>query len=355
MQNPVTPHLVKPQLATPQAKADVAKQDSSTELNHGFGKQQAGGVLLRGLFAIALVLIAALCIWYWFFPQHFFEVARDAERNRAGLERQQLSVADETWTYLAGGNTEGQTLVLLHGFAVNKDNWPRFASHFTEQYRVIAPDLPGFGESARHPGWRYDTAAQAQRLDEFFTALGLDKFHIAGNSMGGNIAAYYTAQYPQRVLSLGLVNNAGVAAPQKSDMQLAAERGENPLLVESPADYEQMLAYAMAKPPYIPGQVKKLLAEEAMQHRDFNEYIFNQYRQHRSSGLEPLLPQIKQPVFILWGKLDRLIHVSSIETMRPLLQNETVVVFDDIGHAPMIEAPKRSAAAYQNFLTAEGF
>src|SRR3546814_6844567 len=75
---------------------------------------------------------------------------------------------------------------------------------------VIAPDLPGFGENERNPQLAYDVEAQTARLKGFVDALGLDRPHIAGNSMGGWIALRYALDYPQALASLILLNNAGV-------------------------------------------------------------------------------------------------------------------------------------------------
>src|SRR3546814_10747769 len=77
-------------------------------------------------------------------------------------------------------------------------------------YHVIAPDRPGFGENERNPQLAYDVEAQTARLKGFVDALGLDRPHIAGNSMGGWIALRYALDYPQALASLIVLNNAGV-------------------------------------------------------------------------------------------------------------------------------------------------
>ena len=97
-----------------------------------------------------------------------------------------------------------RTCCLSTGSGADKDNWDRFAKRLTGSYRVIAPDVPGFGDSSKIPGAKYDMQTQVMRVHEFVRAIGLKKFHIAGNSMGGLIAGMYAASYPEDVLTLGL-------------------------------------------------------------------------------------------------------------------------------------------------------
>ena len=83
--------------------------------------------------------------------------------------------------YLEGG--KGDVLVLLHGFGGDKDNWTRMAGFLTPHFRMISPDLTGFGESTRNVKANYTYAAQVERLHQFMGALGVRTFHIGGNSL----------------------------------------------------------------------------------------------------------------------------------------------------------------------------
>ncbi|MCP3952871.1 MAG: alpha/beta hydrolase, partial [Desulfobacterales bacterium] len=108
--------------------------------------------------------------------------------------------------YLEGG--QGDTLLLLHGFGANKDNWTRIGKHLTPHFRVIAPDLPGFGESGKNPDGDYSISAQARFVKDFVQALGIKSFHIGGSSMGGNIAGAYASSNPETLKSLLLICDA---------------------------------------------------------------------------------------------------------------------------------------------------
>ncbi|UTH38324.1 alpha/beta fold hydrolase [Pseudomonas sp. KHPS1] len=300
------------------------------------------------LLALLLLLIAATATLY-FFPATQLASLRLIEQQRAGLAHQQIRVRDLNIHYYRGGPADGETLVLIHGFAADKDNWLRFSRHLTDRYQVIALDLPGFGDSDR-PAGSYDVGTQAERLASILEALGIERAHLLGNSMGGHIAALYAARYPQRTQSLALFDNAGVEAPFKSEFFALLERGQaNPLVVRQAEDFQRLLQFVFVEPPYLPESLQRHLAERSMANREHYGQVFQQLVE-RYIPLEPELPKIEAPTLLLWGEQDRVLHVSSIEVMRPLLRHSSVAVMPGVGHAPMLERPQESALLYRRFL-----
>ena len=284
------------------------------------------------------------------FPENTATLAVNLERSASGLDHKTVVIGDETWHYLEGGPEDAEVLLLIHGFGGDKDNWTRFARSLTESYRVIAPDLPGFGESAWHTDWDYSLFPQRKRIHGFAQALDLKQFHLAGNSMGGHLAALYTHRYPQNVTSLTLIDNAGVSAPVETDHQRALAKGQNPLIVDSVEDFDVLLSFVAHKKPFVPWPVKGVFARRAVDHAESNHAIFDSYKGDRSAGLEPVLGDIQVPVQIIWGELDRILDVSSIDVMRPLLPQAEVIIMKDTGHIPMLERPAGTAAHYLSFL-----
>ena len=120
-------------------------------------------------------------------------------RRLAGLQAKTIRVQGQTFPYLVGGS--GDPLVLVHGFTADKDTWGAVARHLTAQYTVIAPDLPGFGDTVRDPNANYSLDTQVENLRVFVQSMGLKRVHLGGNSMGG-VVAVYAAKYPQEVASL---------------------------------------------------------------------------------------------------------------------------------------------------------
>ena len=306
--------------------------------------------ILKTTLLSLLGLIAAVFALAALYPERATAIAIDLERNASGLDHNTIVVGEETWHYLEGGPKDAAVILMIHGFGAEKDNWTRFAGSLTQTYRVIALDLPGFGESRWHPGRDYSLYPQRDRVANFVQALGLGQVHLIGNSMGGHLAALFAHEYPQDVASLALVNNAGVVSPVESDAQRALAHGENLLIVRSLDEFDRLLDYVSHKKPFIPWPVKGVLAQRALDRAKENQLIFTAVKGDPTVALEPLLPQIETPVLIIWGEYDRILHVSSVDKMRPLLPQAEVIIMEDTGHVPMLERPAETAAHYLRFL-----
>ncbi|MET1080090.1 MAG: alpha/beta hydrolase [Pseudomonas sp.] len=300
--------------------------------------------------SIALVLLLGIAAaTLYLSPATLLTTVQWVELHRAGLSPKQLQVDDLTIHYYEGGRADQETLVMIHGFGANKDNWLRFARYFTSDYHVIALDLPGFGESSQ-PDVAYDAASQMERLVRVVKALGLGRVHLIGNSMGGQIAALYAARHPQGVASVALVDNAGITPPQQSELFARLQRGEpNPLVVKTAEDFPRLLDFVFVDVPSMPKALQQHFAQQAIANSGHYENIFRQLVEH-PVPLEPELPNIQVPVLVLWGDRDRTLHVSSVEVMRPLLRQSRVVIMKDCGHVPMLERPEETAGHYQAFL-----
>lgn len=300
------------------------------------------------LLALAILVVLLACLFYFMFPEQGYRLSIALERKAAGLAEKQVQADEFTIRYLDGGR--GETVLLLHGFGADKDNWNRMARHLTHKFRVVAIDLPGFGMSSRPEAASYTIPDQAARLDRIAAAIGLDSFHLAGNSMGGAIAGRYAAEFPDKVRTLALLNTGGLAnCPKKSELWKELEEGRNSLLLETQEDFDRMLALVFVRPPWIPGPVRAYLARQAIARRPFNEKVFRQIRGGEWS-LEQDLPRIRAKTLILWGDQDRLIDVSCTEVLEQGLADSTTAILKDCGHAPMMERPQETARLYLGFL-----
>lgn len=297
------------------------------------------------IFAVAAAWVASIK-----FPDKTLELATWAERARNGLSWETLELDGEQWFYLDSGISDRETILMLHGFAADKDNWTRFAG-FIDGYRLVAVDIPGFGETTQLYDTSYTMAAQRERIYDFAEALGLGKFHLLGSSMGGQLAALYADKYPEQVFSLGMISNAGIVSPQPSEIQTLLAKGKpTPLIIESQDDFVPLLDFVTYKRPWIPQLYREHLAREAWLNSSFHKEIWNQLLIDKTAGLEAILPNIVQPTWILWGQEDRVLDVSSIEVMTPLLSDSRSVIMEKTGHLPMLERPQETASHYQAFL-----
>ncbi|MNF28652.1 Lipase 3 precursor [compost metagenome] len=296
-----------------------------------------------------ILLLGGSAVTLYLCPPALLATVQLVALQQADLGTERLTVGDLSIHYYQGGPSDGETILMVHGFGASKDNWLRLARHFTQDYRVIALDLPGFGDSSK-PYASYDVGTQVERLAAFTQALQVKKLHLIGSSMGGHISALYAARYPEQILSLALLANAGIDSPQKSELIERLERGEaNPLIVKTAQQFEQLLAFIFVEVPSMPERLQQALAERSIANSAHNERVFAQLVS-RYIPLEPVLPKIQAPTLLLWGAQDRILHVSSIEVMQPLLQRPSVVIMQDCGHAPMLERPEETAEHYQAFL-----
>jgi len=293
---------------------------------------------------------------YLLFPETLFNLVVKAGRRYAGLAKKEIQVDDHKIVYLDGG--KGQTILLLHGFAANKDNWIRFAKYLTKDYHVVIPDIPGFGESSQIQNENYAAESQLKRIDRFTEVLKLERFHLAGNSMGGMLAGMYGAKYPQKVLTLALLAPGGVGSPSPSEVAILLQKGTNPLLTGNTGDFDRLIKLCFAKPPFIPSQFKKVLAADAVAHRDFNKKIWDDMLGNltkealfaRENLLKPYLPQIQAPVLIIWGDTDKILDVGGVSVLEKNLKNYQTVIMKDTGHTPMLEKPQETASYYVSYL-----
>jgi abhydrolase domain-containing protein 6 len=300
----------------------------------------------RILIGVPLALILVLVGIYFFVPQIPLAIALKAQQRAAGVEQKEIQVKGHPVPYLTGGT--GEPLVLLHGFGGDKNHWVRIAKYLTPHFIVIAPDLPGFGETDRDPSLRYGISDQVERIHDFVEALHLKSFHLGGNSMGGQIAGAFSARYPQDVKTLWLLAPGGVMSAEMSELGELVRKGENPLLISNVQDYEALLDFVFVERPRIPRSIKRYLTKEAIQNREFNAKVFKEIHQDRAP-LESVLKGIPIPTLITWGDHDRLLDVSGAEMLRSAMANAEVIVMKNTGHAPMIERPKETAVAFLRF------
>lgn len=294
---------------------------------------------------------AALVLLYWLAPRALFEWARKQQRGRGGLLQKSVRVGDMTWPYLEGGDPAGKPLVLVHGFGGDKDNWSFYAPHVKAHYRLIFPDLPGFGENDRSLAPDHSIGAQAARLRDFLTALGIDKCHLGGNSMGGAIALRFALDFPERLHTLTLFNNAGVIGTEESELQQLVLQGESPLVPRTMADIDRLLAFVVHKPRWVPQQFKRVMFGEAKRHEALLDKIFDQIAQEALHGpLNDRLGEIKIPTQIIWGRHDRLLDVTCAVVQHEGIPHSELVIFEDVGHVPMIEKPAETARHHLAFL-----
>lgn len=311
-----------------------------------------GGIMkktLRGLLIFIVIFFVSGCASV---QESLFDFSMSAERWRSGMELKKVDIGDQEISYLEREG-EGETIVFLHGFAADKDNWVRFARQMPKDYRIVAIDLPGHGDNSRDFNRTYDINYIAEGFTKTVETLNLGRFHLAGNSMGGYVSKIYAAEHPDRVITLGLFDSAGLLSPKPSDFQLALEKGDNPLIVNSRDDFDRLMQFVFQKEPFLPWPIRSVVARKYISHGRFNQKMWNDIWAHREEAID-LLPRLHIPVFVIWGDSDRILHVSTVEAYQENIPHAETVILKNCGHAPMLERPGETADFYVTFLDKNG-
>lgn len=305
---------------------------------------------VMGVALFALIFAAiGLANLYFVMPTKFFDAAIAVERWASGLERKEVQAAGMRVAYLDNNGT-GESLVLVHGFGGEKDNWLRVARPLKTRYRILAPDLPGYGESDAPADIRYRIEDNVERLHAFIQALGLTRAHLGGHSMGGHIVAAYAAKYPNEVGSLWLIANAGVKSAPLGEVRTRIAKGErNPMIATTQGQYRELLRVVMAQPPFLPDKLTRVMAARAVRASALRGRQFADLTAADAPALEDTIKGLPVPTHILWGEKDRVLDVASVAILKNVLPQASSTVLPEVGHVPMLEAPALAAEDYLAF------
>lgn len=296
-----------------------------------------------------LALLAFIFFWGCSAKQIYHDTI-DWQRKQANLSEKVIEVPEiGTVHYLENALKADETLLFIHGFNGNKDNWNLLSAKLCKHYHIIALDLPSQGENPIDMDRNYTLSDQAESLYKITQALKLQKFILFGHSMGGGVSLYFTLKHPQNVKKLVLIDAVG-AFTHKSFLQKRLEAGApNPLLnICTTQQYRDFISLTMEKPPFIPDFLYAYMAEIECKRSAIDRKIFNQILTQAQLGTQ--LRQIVVKTLILWGRADRIISVKDSFTFRDLIPDSRLVIFDGIGHAPILEDAKAVAKRVIDFI-----
>jgi pimeloyl-ACP methyl ester carboxylesterase len=219
----------------------------------------------------------------------------------------------------------------------------------TGHRRVILPDLLGFGEASQPADFDYRLSNLAEILGDFLEGIGLHRYDLGGNSLGGAVSATLALQRPDAVRSLMLVASAGVRMPRPSPLQLQLDAGENPFVMSTFEEYQAWVRVVLELPPSIPIAVQRYLADDFIGRAPLNAKIMDQLL-GSDEDLTERLPEIEAPTLLLWGDRDRLIDVSAGRVFHRELPDARMVILHGVGHCPQLETPRKTARVFREFL-----
>jgi len=247
----------------------------------------------------------------------------------------------------------GSPIVLLHGSNSSLFTWEGWAALLAPAHRVVTLDLPGHGLTGPDAKERYSAAEMAEVVDAFVSKIGLTRFALGGNSMGGSVAWHYTLAHPERVDKLILVDSAGLAhrEPRPPALRVAA----SPIFGGIARWVTPRFAVA-ASVRDVYGDRSKVTDATIDRYydlllRDGNRAATRERLSRKEDSMSGArLGEIHAPTLILWGTEDRWILPKYGAQFRDRIPGARLVPLQGLGHVPMEEDPVASVAPVQSFL-----
>ena len=298
---------------------------------------------------------------YEAFGGWLLEAARSAQRRAVRAEiKQHRDKRGRITPYLECGRARGEaaTIVWVHGFSDEPENFMDTARGLADGYRIVAPALPGFS------GWvdrneRHTLDAYVGWLDEIVHDLGGERFHLMGNSLGGAIAiAIAAADRGAHVASLVPVNSAGVDIVGVRSVNDEMRDGSNLFNVQDRAGYDRLMKRLFAKLPYIPGPVRAVTISRLSGLAQWYDRILSDMLEsavlEAGEGVTTMadLSSIEVPTLVVWGALDSLFPLAHAQHLARAIPKVKLEVFEGVGHCLHIECPARLASTAKAFFDA---
>lgn len=259
-----------------------------------------------------------------------------------GLSSHHAGVDGHRMVWLEGGNRSGEPVVLVHGFGASKENWLPLLPFLARRYHLLLVDLPGWGESQFHPDADYGMDHQVTRLAAWMRMRLGRPAHVVGSSMGGGISGLLAARHPALVLTLTLMNAAGVTGQGRTPFELALMDGHNGLVARNMKGVFTLLATVMSSRA-LAVLLAPAMYPDMVTRRHVNEHLFRQLMQHQPDPEQEAFSRVTVPTLVLWGVEDQALHVSCADTFKQLIPHAEVRLLRGIGHLPMVEAPHVTA------------
>ncbi|MGE5147271.1 MAG: alpha/beta fold hydrolase [Candidatus Eiseniibacteriota bacterium] len=243
---------------------------------------------------------------------------------------------------------QGVPLVLLHGIGASSESWESQLAYFASDYRVVAWDAPGYGGSGDLDRDTPSAADFADALDRLLGALGIQRCHLLGHSMGALIAAAYASRHPDWVLSLTLANAAsghGKLDPETRAAKLRDRLGV--LEAHGPAGMAERRAPRLVGPDASADALARVQRVMAAVRPDGYSRAA---RMLSEADIFGDLAHISRPTLVMCGTLDRVTSEDSNRAIAKALSDARFAALPGLGHASYVESPEMFNQVLGRFL-----
>ena len=249
--------------------------------------------------------------------------------------------------FLSAG--QGKPVILLHGNPSYGIFWYPVIGQLSSQFKVIAPDIVGYGESDKPPA-SYDSHYYCSWLSDLMDALDLQKANIVGHSQGGAIALHYALDYPERVEKLVIVDSGGLGRLESVGVMFALIWY---VLCPSRKASLRIWKYSLHKS-------EKSIGLKAL--REYGVEVSRMPGARRApllggkvgSRIPPeQLGNISQETLLIWGEQDNYYSVSQAEDAHKSIPGSQIRIISNSGHNPFYDQPKEFNNVLMKFLLSD--
>lgn len=262
--------------------------------------------------------------------------------------------------YQEAGPEDGPVVFLIHGFCASNLVWSDvFLKIAAAGYRVIAPDLVGFGFSEKPAHAEYSIEMQARTVVHLMDELGIERASMVGSSYGGAVSAVCAMDYPERVEKLCMV---GAVINDEAKHQLLLRLAATPVMGDliSPLilDSTRLMRWRMSQ-IYAPENAQLMTAERMLAtHRPLrtansHRAVLKTLRKWKADRVEREAVKIRKPTLLVWGEGDAECPLEHGRRLFNSIENSRLIVFTNCGHLPQEEYPDQFVELVTGFLSGE--
>lgn len=280
----------------------------------------------------------------------------------SSVEKREVRLHGHRVVYRIGGDlaADRPVLVLVHGMAGSSATWRAALPGLAARFTVVAPDLPGHGDSDK-PRQDYSLGAHANALRDLMIALGIDRATVVGQSLGGGVAMQLAYQHPQQCERLVLVSSGGLGTEVSWMLRALTLPGAEYLMPLLFPSFVRDAGNAIGRRL---GQLGVRAPRVEQQWRAYTSLTEPENRQsfvrtlravvdpggQSVSAHDRLYLAARLPTLIVWGARDRMIPVTHATAAHEALPGSRLVIFEASGHFPHTDEPSHFVDVLTEFV-----
>ncbi len=256
---------------------------------------------------------------------------------------------------------EGEPVFLIHGSFSSLNTWEAWEKDLNPHFTTISMDLPGHGLTGPDFRKRYTISDYSKLIFGIADHLGMEEFHVAGNSMGGGVALKMATDHPERIMSLNLLDASGAPDTEKNNNNSISNTSSASIFKVAGHPVFSKLLLKCTPRFLFRINLKQVFHDDSK----ISEELVTRYYElllrdgNRQATIDRLskrrntvynFEKLNMPVLIMWGKEDSWLPLSNGEQLQEMIPGSRLKVFENAGHVPMEEIPTESVREYLAFL-----